>query len=124
MKFVKAAKESLPQVDVWGTGRPVREWLYVKDFAAIVRRVVETREASTELVNIAQNRGHSVRELVDKISEMVGYSGQIVYDGSYQDGSPKRVMDDRRFMQRFPAFGFTDLAEGIVETIAYYREMV
>ena len=124
VKFVKAEKESLPQVDVWGTGKPIREWLYVKDFAAIVRRVVETRDASTALVNIAQNRGHSVRYIVDKISELVEYGGRIVYNVSYQDGSPKRVMDDRRFRQRFPEFEFTDLADGIVETIDYYRGVV
>ena len=124
VKFVRAAKEGLPQVDVWGTGKPIREWLYVKDFAAVVRRVVETRDASAELVNIAQNRGHSVRELVDQISESVGYTGRVEYNLDFQDGSPKRVMDDRRFGQRFPGFVFTDLAEGIAETIAYYRSVV
>lgn len=124
IKFVRAVAEKAPEVEVWGTGKPIRESLYVKDFAAIVRRVVEERADEMAPVNLAQNRGQSVRELVDIVSSMVGYSGRVVYDTRYQDGSPKKVMDDKYFRTRFPDFRFTSLEQGLRETIAYYREIL
>lgn len=120
IKFVRAAKGQLPEVEVWGTGKPIREWLYVKDFAAIVRRVVEAREDSLEPVNIAQNRGFTVNEIVEIIQGLTDYTGEVVYNPRYQDGSPKKVMDDEYFRRRFPDFEFTDLVQGISETIEYY----
>lgn len=121
IKFVRAAKTGAEEIEVWGTGKPIREWLYVKDFAAVVRQVVERRYDSLELVNIAQNWGYSVMEIVGIIRDLTGYTGRIVYNTRYQDGSPKKVMDDKYFRQRFPDFEFTDLATGISETIAYYQ---
>jgi len=124
IKFVRAVKQREQQVEIWGTGKPVREWLYVKDFAAIVRRVVEAHEHSLEPVNIAQNRGYGVAELVDIVRETVGYQGEITYNPRYQDGSPKKVMGDHLFRRRFPDFAFTLLAEGLAETVRYYKEIL
>ena len=124
IKFVRAVKSHAAEVEVWGTGKPIREWLYIKDFAAIIRRVVGACEDSMEPVNIAQNKGHSVFELVDAIRQQVGYKGQITNNTRYQDGSPKKVMDDRYFRQRFPDFKFTDLAAGISETVEYYQSLL
>jgi GDP-L-fucose synthase len=124
IKFVRAAKHGEPEVEVWGTGLPIREWLYVKDFAEAVRRVVASGDHPLDPVNIAQNRGYNVRELVQLIQEQTGYGGAIAYNARYQDGSPKKVMDDHLFQQRFPDFGFTQLSEGIRETIDYYRRIL
>ncbi len=122
IKFVRAVKEGWKSVEVWGTGQPIREWLFVRDFAAVVQRVVQAREETLEPVNVGQNRGYRVNELVELIREQVGYEGEIVYNTRFQDGSPRKVMDDRYFRQRFPDFAFTPLADGVRETIAYYRD--
>ena len=124
IKFVKARKESAREVEVWGSGKPIREWLYVKDFARIVRRLIESREDFMNPVSIAQNKGHSVDELVKVISETVGYGGKVVKNLKYPDGSAKKVMDDKVFRQRFPDFTFTPLARGLHETIEYYSALV
>jgi GDP-L-fucose synthase len=124
IKFVRAVKSHAPEVEVWGSGKPIREWLYVKDFAMIIRRVVEARKDGMEPINIAQNKGHSVLELVDAIRQQVGYTGQITYNTRYQDGSPKKVMDDHLFRQHFPDFEFTPFQTGIAETIQYYHSIL
>jgi len=124
IKFVKALKEKAPEVEVWGTGRPIREWLYVKDFARMVRHILETSQGFISPVNIAQNRGYSVNELVTIISAEVGYAGLVVKNLKYPDGAPKKVMDDQVFRQRFPDFVFTPLHVGLKETIKYYREIL
>ncbi len=124
IKFVRAVKYKQPDLEVWGTGKPIREWLYIKDFAAAVLRVVESRGDSLEPVNIAQNHGYTVNDIVDVLTRLTEYKGRITYNARYQDGSPKKVMDDRYFRQRFPDFKFTDLEAGVAETAKYYREIL
>ncbi len=124
IKFVRAVKQNLPSIEIWGTGKPVREWLYIKDFAEIMRRVVEGQEHSLSPVNIAQNRGHSVVELVDKLRAQVRFEGKIEYNTRFQDGSLKKVMDDHLFRQQYPDFIFTDIDTGVAETVAYYRSLL
>jgi len=124
IKFVKAVKYNQPEVEIWGTGKPIREWLYVKDFARIIRQAIGSKDSSLELVNLAQNQGYTVTELVDRIKRAIGYNGKITYNTHYQDGSPKKVMDDTLFRQRFPDFQFTPIEIGIQETIQYYSEIL
>ena len=124
IKFVKALSEGAPEVEVWGTGKPIREWLYVGDFARLVLRVIECGRSSLEPVNLAQNKGYTVTELVDAIRSVVGFEGDVVYNTKYQDGSPKKVMDDRYFRQRFPDFDFTPMDVGIAKTVEYYQALL
>ena len=124
IKFVKAVKYNQPEVEIWGTGKPIREWLYVKDFARIIRQVIGSKDSSLDLVNLAQNQGFTVTELVERIKSVVGYNGKITYNAHYQDGSPKKVMDDTLFRQRYPDFQFTPIETGIQETIQYYSEIL
>ncbi len=121
IKFVKAKNEGAREIEVWGTGKPIREWLYVGDFARLVQRSIEAGENSLEPVNLAQNRGYTVNELVDILRRVVGFDGEIVYNTKYQDGSPKKVMDDKHFKQRFAGFEFTPIEDGIAKTVEYYR---
>ena len=124
IKFVLAKKQGAREIEVWGTGKPIREWLYVKDFARVVRRLIEAREEVASPVNVAQNHGHSVDELVAIISARVGFEGQIVKNTRYPDGSAKKVMNDTLFRQKFPDFKFTSFDQGLAETIEYYREIL
>jgi GDP-L-fucose synthase len=124
IKFVRAVKQSQPSLEIWGTGKPIREWLYVKDFAEIIRRIVEGQEHSLSPVNIAQNHGYSVIELADKLRAQVQFKGKIEYNTRFQDGSLKKVMDDHLFRQQFPDFKFTDIDTGIAETVEYYRSIL
>lgn len=124
MKFVQATSLNQPEIEVWGTGKPIREWLFVKDFATVVNRVIETRDHNLEPVNLGQNHGYSVDELVATLQRMTGFKGRIVHNTRYPDGAPKKVMDDRLFRQRFPDFRFTPLEEGLEQTINYYRGLL
>lgn len=124
IKFVKAYKQGLTEVEVWGTGKPIREWLYVVDFAEIVRRVIQNEQLFLEPVSIAQNHGLSVKELVDIIRAAIGYDGKVVYNSKYQDGAPKKVMNDERFRRLFPDFQFTSLEDGLKKTIEYYSKLL
>ncbi len=124
IKFVKAVKYDQNEVEIWGTGKPVREWLYVCDFAQIVLQVITRGDLFLDPINVAQNHGESVNELVKIICERVHYTGQITYNTKYQDGAPKKVMNDRLFRQKFPDYQFTSLETGIAKTIEYYSSIL
>ena len=122
LKFARAVHKHETQVEVWGTGHPVREWLFVRDLARVVRQVIEEGAPWTGPLNVAQRRGWTVRELVDLLRKASGYTGAIVYNTAYGDGAPIKVMDDRGFRQWHPAFSFTPIEAGIEQTFAYYAE--
>lgn len=124
-KFIKAKQEDLSQVSIWGTGSAIREWLLAKDFGGVISDIVKNPKllGLDEPTNIGQNFGLSVREIVSIISQRVGYQGEIVYDHDKPDGAPKKVMSDLRFRKVFPEFMFTDMNQGIQDTIDYYSSI-
>jgi GDP-L-fucose synthase len=124
-KFVKAERTSQPELPVWGTGTVIREWLYAPDFGRLIWEVLQNpdREGLAQPLNLAQNAGLSVKELVGIIQTKFDYQGQVVWDHTKPDGAPKKVMDDTRFRQVLPEFKFTDFSEGIVETVQYYQSV-
>ena len=124
IKFVKAIKHNQESIEIWGTGKPIREWLYVKDFARIVTDIVANENYFSEPINIAQNHGETVRALVDALVNITGYSGEIVYNTQFQDGAAKKVMNDTLFRKKFPEFKFTDITKGIEETIEFYDRVL
>jgi GDP-L-fucose synthase len=123
IKFLLAERDGAPEVEIWGTGAPVREWLYVHDFAQLVRRSIETGPRNMP-VNLAQNGGCTITEIAGMVCNIVGYRGNIYYNHARPDGSARKVMDNGLFLRKFPGFDFTPLEAGIVETIGYYREVL
>lgn len=124
-KVVKAKHEGAMKLNVWGSGTAIREWLYAADCARIFLQSIERLEEHgwDEPMNIGQNFGLSVRELVTLIIKEINFIGEIVWDRSKPDGAPKKVMDDIRFRKQFPEFQFTDMKVGIRETIKYYESI-
>jgi GDP-L-fucose synthase len=124
-RFVKAEKTSNQNITLWGTGVAIREWLYAEDFGNIVLRIIQQPRmlGLSEPINIAQNFGLSVRELVDVIQHHFETPFSIKWDASMPDGAPKKVMADTRFRKVFPDFQFTNFNQGIENTIEYYKSV-
>ena len=121
MKFVEAKRKQLPEVIVWGTGKPVREWLYVDDGAQALLRALEI-EPTVEPINVGVGFGVSIAELARLIQETVGYEGKITFDPSKPDGAPHKTMDNTRLKKIFNWIPPTTLKEGIAKTAAWYVE--
>lgn len=123
-KFVKAERIDQKRLEIWGSGVAIREWLYARDFGRIVASIINDPYmiGLDEPLNIAQNFGLSVKELVRLIQRSFHFTGEIFWDTNMPDGAPKKVMDDRKFKKVFPNFEFTDFEFGIKNTINYYNQ--
>ncbi len=109
------------EFEIWGTGRPIREWTHVRDVARALVQAMQSSEPRIYPVNVAKHHGHSIRDLASMIADSIGYTGDLVYNTSYQDGAPIKVLDDRQFRAEFPDFEFCPIEDGIRETVAYYE---
>jgi len=121
MKFVEAKRKNLPEVVVWGTGKPIREWLYVDDGAQILVKSLEI-EPIMEPINVGVGKGISILELAELIKEVVGYEGELVLDKSKPDGAPYKTMNNKRMKRVFNWEPPTSLREGIEKTVEWYVE--
>ncbi|MDU0369167.1 GDP-L-fucose synthase [Hymenobacter endophyticus] len=91
-KFSEAVALGLPRVQVWGTGTPRREFLHVDDLAdACLHLLLHYNGA--EPVNIGTGRDISIQELADLVAELTGYAGEILFDFSKPDGTPRKLLD-------------------------------
>jgi GDP-L-fucose synthase len=121
IRMLQAKKKQDLKFEIWGTGKPVREWIFVKDIARVFAIAIDGKRERTRPVNIAQASGSSIGEIAAIIKHLTGYEGDLVFNTSYQDGAPKKILDNSRFKDLFGDFRFTALEDGIRETISYYN---
>ena len=121
-KFHEAKENSEPCVYVWGTGKPRREFLHVDDLADACLYLMMNYSGS-EPINIGVGKDISIEELAQLIREVVGYEGDIVYDSSKPDGTPRKLLDvsrlcDLGWQAKIP------LKEGIEQTYTQFLKEV
>ncbi len=117
-KFHEAKQAADPQVVVWGSGTPRREFLHVDDLAAAAVFLMHHFD-SDEIINVGSGSDVSIRELAELLSEVVGYRGRIVFDGSKPDGPPRKLLD----ISRLTALGWEPtipLRVGIEQTYSWF----
>jgi GDP-L-fucose synthase len=121
-KFHEAKMENAPSVVMWGSGRPLREFMHADDLASAAVFLMRNY-SSAEFVNVGTGEEVTIAELATMIGETVGYRGEIVHDLSKPDGTPRKLMD----VSRLHALGWkaqTGLRDGIRRTYEWYLENV
>jgi len=118
-KFYEAKNNGDNEVIVWGTGKATREFLYVKDCAEGIVLATEFYDKS-DPVNLGAGFEISIFDLADKIKNIIGFSGNIVWDNSKPDGQPRRCLDVTRAKNEFNFKASTDFNEGLRKTIEWY----
>jgi GDP-L-fucose synthase len=119
-KFHEAKVAGSPEVVVWGTGSPRREFLHVDDLADAVMYLMNTYSGS-EIVNIGVGEDLTIRELAEIIKDIVGYHGELVFDTSKPDGTPRKLLD----VSRLNGLGWKaqiSLRNGIQQTYDWYLQ--
>ena len=119
-KYVAAAERGDPEVVLWGTGKPSREFLSVDDAVRALILCAERLEVS-DPVNIGTGKETSIRDLAGMISELAGFEGKTVWDDSRPDGQPKRYLDVSRARELIDFEAETPLDEGLKRTIESFR---
>ena len=120
-KCVDAMDNGDAYIDCWGTGSASREFIYVKDAAEGIVLAAEHYDGA-EPVNIGAGFEITIRDLVEKIAQLTGFTGQIRWDSSKPDGQPRRCLDTSRAKAYFNFEAATDFEKGLQETIAWYKQ--
>lgn len=121
MKIVRAKKTGQKQVVVWGSGKPVREWLHVDDGAEAMVRAL-TVPPTLAPINIGVGKGISIFDMASLIKELVRYDGELILDPSKPDGAPYKTVDGSRGAKHFDWSPKRDLKQGVADTIQWYVE--
>jgi GDP-L-fucose synthase len=119
-KCLEGKAEGLDEVELWGTGEPTREFLYVEDAAEGVVLALERYESS-EPLNLGANQEISIRELADIIATATGYSGRFTWDTSKPDGQPRRAISGARARGILGWSPKTRIDRGIAATCRWYE---
>ena len=117
-KFIEAKDNNLPSVEVWGTGKATREFLYVDDAVKAIIDSVDCKESGP--FNLGTGVETTVKELVETISNLVGYEGQIVWNSDRPDGQPRRFYDMSKFREAYGYVPNTKLNDGLEITIDWF----
>lgn len=120
-KFVNAKRSNLKQVECWGTGTITREFLYAGDAARAIHMAVNNKLDYSLPINIGTGKDISIKELASMISTLVGYNGDIVFNGAVSDGQPKRMLDCSKAKKILGFESQITLIEGLKKTINWYE---
>ena len=118
-KFHEAKLENKESVEIWGTGKPMREFLYVEDLAEALIFLSENY-SDERIINVGAGQDVTISDLANMIAREVGYMGNIIFNSEYPDGTMRKVMDTSRITN----LGWkpkTSLEEGIRKTYEYYK---
>ena len=119
LKCMNALESGAQEIVVWGDGSATREFLYVEDAADAILLASE-RYNSSEPVNLGSGEEISIKDLVHKIADVVGFDGRITWDRSKPNGQPRRKLDTSRAAERFGFKATTSFDEGLRRTVASY----
>ena len=118
-KFSEAVESGSSEVVLWGTGTPRREFLHVDDLARAVLLAMEIYD-DDQILNVGVGSDVTIRELAEIVALVTGFQGEIVWDETKPDGTPRKVLDVSRMME----LGWSPqikLKDGIIQTLAWYR---
>jgi len=121
-RFHEAKVNNAKQVLVWGTGSPLREFLHVDDLADAVVFLMD-KYSGLEHLNVGSGKEVTIKDLAELVKEVVGFEGDLVWDTSKPDGTPRKLMDNSKLL----GLGWTpkiSLKDGLVDTYKWYVENV
>jgi len=121
-KFHEAKESGAASVPLWGTGSPRREFLHVDDLAAACYELLESYD-SDEPINVGVGKDITIKELAELVRDVIGFEGDLAWDNTKPDGTPRKLMDT----SRLSALGWSpqiSLRQGLSQTYEWYRAQV
>lgn len=128
IRMLKMLKTNNNKFTVWGSGKPIREWGYMPDTARFIKYIIDNNiNEINELpnpINIGKGEGHTINEITEIIKSELGGNIEVINDLTKIDGDPVKILDGTLFKKHFPNFEFTDIRDGIKNTINYYKNRI
>jgi len=119
-KIVEAKRNNSSEVVLWGSGNPLREFLHVDDLAKAVLVCLEKYDDSQQ-INIGSGDEISIKDLGQKIANLTGFTGKVVWDSNRPDGTPRKVLDSTK-INKLGWKAAISLDQGIAATVEWYQE--
>jgi GDP-L-fucose synthase len=125
MRMIKSKNNNNKTFSIWGTGEPIREWVYMLDVARVIKEILDNNLFNLpNPLNIGQQYGISINDSVNIVKQLLDYDVKITHDTTKQDGAPVKILSNQLFKQYFPNFKFINYYEGIHNTIQYYNKLI
>jgi GDP-L-fucose synthase len=122
-RFVDAKKANLPNVECWGTGSPLREFIYSYDAGEGIVQVLEKYNDSLEPINITADNEISIKDLTELIVDIVGYKGEVTWDITKGDGQMRKKLNTDK-MNQYIKINYTPMRQALEHTIKWYIKNV
>jgi GDP-L-fucose synthase len=119
-RFYEAKLNNIQQINIWGSGNAMREFLYVEDLAEACVYLMKNY-SENKFVNVGTGVDTSIRELAFIIKDIVGYEGEIFFDTSKPEGNPRKLLDVAKLKERGWKYKI-DLKEGLELTYKWFKE--
>ena len=118
-RMQKTIENGEKKFKVWGSGSPLREFLYVDDLSNFINFIID-KEIKDDLINVGSGQEISIKDLAMLIKELMNYKGDIIFDSSKPDGNPRKLLDSS-LLSKLGWNEFTDLKSGLESTIYWYK---
>ena len=118
-RMQKTIENDEDKFTVWGSGSPLREFLYVDDLSNFINFIID-KEIENDLINVGSGQEISIKNLALLIKDLMGFQGDVVFDSSKPDGNPRKLLDSS-LMNELGWNDFTDLRNGLTSTIKWYK---
>ena len=123
IKRMHLAKESgEKEFKIWGTGKPLREFLYVDDLSSAIEFLID-KKLNKNIINVGSNEEISINNLAQNIKELIGFKGELSFDNSKPDGNPRKLLDSS-YINSIGWKAKTDLRSGLKNTYNWFKENI
>ncbi len=120
LRMHNAMKEDLKEFKIWGTGKPMREFLFIDDLASAVEFLI-LNKPNNSLLNVGSGIEISIYELAKKIKKIIGFQGELIFDSSMPDGNPRKLLDSSE-INKMGWSPKVDIDNGLETTYNWYKE--
>lgn len=114
------ARENKTPLSIWGSGRPLREFIFSKDVAKLTEWVLNNYNESEPII-LSTSEETSIMDIVDIVVELMNFKGEVIFDSTKPDGQYRKPSDNTKIKNYLPDFKFAPIYEGLKETIEYFE---
>ena len=124
-RMIEAKKNNDINFEIWGSGKPKREWIFAEDVARIIDLTISKRKFlnKIKIINIAQNKSYSINFIAKEVKKYLKYKGKLINNKNLPDGAPIKQLDNNFFKKNYKNFKFSKFENALKKTINYYLKL-